>query len=62
MLHRQVGSNSVLVLAAGTKGRRFIMPTCRVMIHQPQGGSAGSADEVNIQTAELNRTMRVVQK
>ena len=35
------------------------MPNTRIMMHQPAGGAMGSADEVNIQAAELNRTMKV---
>jgi ATP-dependent Clp protease protease subunit len=45
--------------AAGTKGKRYAMPNTRIMMHQPAGGAMGSADEVNIQAAELNRTMKV---
>ncbi len=45
--------------AAGTKGKRCAMPNTRIMMHQPAGGAMGSADEVNIQAAELNRTMKV---
>ncbi len=45
--------------AAGTKGRRFSMKNTRIMLQQPNGGAMGSADEVNIQATELNRTMKV---
>ena len=45
--------------AAGAKGKRFAMPSTRIMMHQPAGGAMGSADEVNIQASELNRTMKV---
>lgn len=55
-----VGTTAALLLAAGTKGERYAMPSARVMLHQPIGGAAGSADEVNITAAELHRTMRVV--
>ena len=54
-------SQSTLILAAGTPGRRYAMPSTRIMMHQPQGGAQGSTHEVSIQTAELNRTMRVIQ-
>ena len=54
-----VGTTATLLLAAGTKGERYAMPSSRIMLHQPVGGAAGSADEVNITTTELNRTMRV---
>jgi ATP-dependent Clp protease protease subunit len=54
-------SQSTLLLAAGTKGRRYAMPSTRIMLHQPQGGAMGSTHEVSITTRELNRTMQVVQ-
>mmetsp|Transcript_30173 Transcript_30173/g.65918 ORF Transcript_30173/g.65918 Transcript_30173/m.65918 type:complete len:251 (-) Transcript_30173:121-873(-) len=57
-----VGGVSALLLAAGTKGRRFAMPNSRILIHQPMGGAQGSAVEVGIQAKELSRTMRVVCK
>ena len=44
--------------AAGAKGKRFSMKNARIMMHQPAGGAMGSADEVNIQASELNRTMK----
>ncbi|KAK9862625.1 hypothetical protein WJX84_002874 [Apatococcus fuscideae] len=53
-------STATLLLAAGTKGKRYAMPNSRIMMHQPIGGAMGSADEVNIQASELNRTMKVV--
>lgn len=55
-----VGGNVVQILAAGTRGKRFSMPSTRILLQQPNGGAQGSADEVNIQTTELNRTMRMM--
>ena len=55
-----VGGNCVQLLAAGTRGRRFSMRSTRILLQQPNGGAQGSADEVNIQTTELNRTMRMM--
>lgn len=57
-----VGGNAVHLLAAGTKGRRFSMLNTRILLQQPNGGAMGSADEVNIQATELNRTMRMMYK
>jgi len=57
-----VASNASVLLAAGTKGKRFSMPHTRILVCQPYGGAGGSAEEVNIQAAELNRTMKVVVK
>jgi ATP-dependent Clp protease, protease subunit len=53
-------SQSTLLLAAGTKGRRFAMPNARIMMHQPQGGAEGTIHDVKIQATELNRTMKVI--
>lgn len=55
-------STATLLLAAGTKGKRYAMPSTRIMMHQPAGGAMGSADEVNIQASELNRTMKVINR
>lgn len=57
-----VGGAATLVLAAGAKGKRFSMRNTRIMLQQPNGGAMGSADEVNIQASELNRTMKVCYK
>ena len=57
-----VGGSAVQILAAGAKGKRFSMPSTRIMLQQPNGGAMGSADEVNIQATELNRTMRLMYK
>lgn len=47
-----------LLLAAGTKGKRYIMPNSKVMIHQPliQGGLGGQASDIEIQAKEMIRT------
>lgn len=47
-----------LLLAAGTQGKRFIMPNSRVMVHQPliQGGLSGQASDIEIQAKEMIRT------
>jgi len=47
-----------LLLAAGTAGKRFIMPNSRVMVHQPliQGGLSGQASDIEIQAREMIRT------
>ncbi|CAK0781754.1 hypothetical protein CVIRNUC_005463 [Coccomyxa viridis] len=55
-------STATVLLAAGAKGKRFAMPSARIMMHQPAGGAMGSADEVNIQASELNRTMKVIHR
>jgi ATP-dependent Clp protease, protease subunit len=56
----QVATAPAVLLAAGTKGKRFAMPSTRLMLYQPIGGAEGSADEVNITTTELHRIMRLL--
>ena len=42
-----------LLLAAGTKGKRYCLPNSRVMIHQPMGGFSGQASDVEIHAREI---------
>ena len=49
----QAASMGALLLAAGTKGKRFSLPHARVMIHQPWGGAQGSASDINIHAQEI---------
>ncbi len=49
----QAASMGAVLLAAGTKGKRSILPNARVMIHQPLGGSEGQASDVEIYAKEL---------
>ena len=48
-------SMSTVLLAAGTKGKRFALPNSRVMIHQPSGGAGGQATDIAIQAREIIR-------
>ena len=48
-------SMSTVLLAAGTKGKRFALPNSRVMIHQPSGGAGGQAADIAIQAREILR-------
>jgi ATP-dependent Clp protease, protease subunit len=41
------------LLSAGTKGKRFALPNSRIMLHQPSGGSQGTAADIEIQAREL---------
>ncbi len=45
-----------LLLSAGEKGRRFIQPHARVMIHQPSGGARGPASDIEITAQEIIKT------
>ncbi|HLJ60471.1 MAG TPA: ATP-dependent Clp protease proteolytic subunit [bacterium] len=46
-------SAGAIILAGGTKGRRFALPYSRMMIHQPWGGAQGSVSDISIQTKEF---------
>jgi ATP-dependent Clp protease, protease subunit len=49
-------SMASIILSAGAKGRRFILPNARVMIHQPSGGATGVASDIEIQMDEIIKT------
>ena len=46
-------SMGAVLLAAGTKGKRYALPNARLMIHQPWGGTQGTASDITIQAAEI---------
>ncbi|MGD8868569.1 MAG: ATP-dependent Clp protease proteolytic subunit [Gemmatimonadales bacterium] len=46
-------SMGALLLGAGTKGKRSALPNSRIMIHQPSGGSQGTAADIEIQAKEI---------
>lgn len=46
-------SIGALLLAAGTKGKRFALPNSRIMIHQPVGGIGGSSADIAVQAKEI---------
>ena len=48
-------SMSTVLLAAGTKGKRFALPNSRVMIHQPSGGAGGQTSDIAIAAREILR-------
>jgi ATP-dependent Clp protease protease subunit len=51
----QCASMGALLLAAGTKGKRFALPHSRILIHQPSGGATGQATDVRIMAEEILR-------
>ncbi len=51
----QAASMAAVLLAAGAPGRRFALPHSRIMIHQPHGGYAGQASDIQIHAQEINR-------
>ncbi|MDD5072941.1 MAG: ATP-dependent Clp endopeptidase proteolytic subunit ClpP [Candidatus Omnitrophica bacterium] len=51
----QATSMGAILLAAGTKGKRFALPNARIMMHQPWGGTQGAAADISIQAKEILR-------
>jgi len=51
----QAASMGALLLAAGSRGKRFALPHARIMIHQPLGGVQGQATDIDIQAKEILR-------
>lgn len=49
----QAASMGALLLAAGTKGKRYSLPHARIMIHQPWGGAQGTASDISIHAKEI---------
>jgi ATP-dependent Clp protease protease subunit len=49
----QAASAAAVVLAAGEKGRRFVLPNSRVLLHQPHGGAQGQSSDIEIQVREM---------
>lgn len=49
----QASSMAAVLLAAGTKGKRFALPNSRILLHQPSGGTEGQAADIAIQAKEI---------
>lgn len=49
----QAASMATLLLAGGTKGKRYCLPNSRMMMHQPSGGAQGQASDIEIQAKEI---------
>ena len=62
----QAASMGAILLAAGTKGKRFALPHARVMLHQPIGGAGGQAADIAIHAKEIirvkNSLNQIIQK
>lgn len=54
----QAASGAAIVLAAGTKGKRFALPNSKIMLHQPYGGITGQAEDIRIQAEEILKDKR----
>jgi ATP-dependent Clp protease protease subunit len=55
----QAASMAALILTAGTAGKRFVLPSARVLIHQPWGGAQGQARDIGIQSKEIVRLKKL---
>lgn len=56
----QAASGAAVLLAGGTKGKRYCLPHSRVMIHQPFGGVGGQVSDIEIQADEILRNREVL--
>ena len=53
-------SGGAIVLAAGTKGKRFALPHAKIMLHQPWGGVTGQAADIKIQAEEILKAKAMI--
>src|SRR5271166_4186348 len=51
----QAASAAAVLLAAGTRGKRFALPHARILLHQPYGGVEGQASDIELQAREILR-------
>ncbi len=58
----QAVSMAALLLAAGTKGKRFALPHSRIMLHQPYGGVGGSSEDIALQAKEILELKKLTAK
>jgi ATP-dependent Clp protease protease subunit len=57
----QAASMAAVLLAAGTKGKRYALPNARLMIHQPLGGAQGQATDIEIAAKEIVRYRELIE-
>ncbi len=58
----QAASMGSLLLAAGTKGKRYALPHSRIMLHQPMGGFQGQATDIEIHAREILRVKETLNR
>jgi ATP-dependent Clp protease protease subunit len=56
----QAASMATVLLAAGSKGKRYALPHSRMMIHQPSGGAGGQAADISIAAKEIVRWRKIL--
>ena len=57
----QAASAAAVLLAAGTTGKRYALPHARILLHQPYGGAAGQAADIEIQAKEILRMRELLE-
>jgi ATP-dependent Clp protease protease subunit len=55
----QAASMAALIVAAGSPGKRLVLPSSRMLIHQPWGGASGQARDIGIQSKEIIRLKKM---
>ena len=55
----QAASMAALILACGTNGKRFVLPSSRLLIHQPWGGVQGQVSDIKVQANEILRLKKL---
>jgi ATP-dependent Clp protease protease subunit len=58
----QAASAAAVLLAAGTKGKRLALPHARVLLHQPYGGAAGQASDIELVAKEIQRMRTLLEE
>lgn len=56
----QAASMGAMLLSNGAKGKRFSLPSSRIMIHQPSGGAQGQATDIGLQYQEIERLKKML--
>ena len=56
----QAASMAAILLAGGARGKRYVLPSSRVLIHQPWGGVSGQATDIGIQAREIVRLKKML--
>ena len=55
----QASSMAALILASGTQGKRFALPSSRILIHQPWGNASGQSSDISLQAREIVRLKKL---
>jgi ATP-dependent Clp protease protease subunit len=58
----QAASAAAVLLAAGTRGKRYSLPHARVLLHQPYSGAGGQASDIEIQAKEITRMRELLDR